>query len=357
MKKQSLSLDIAKSLISIDTTTSKGVNKAMTWLKKWASDQGLYTLNFPGTKALLIQTNPKAQKHFNFVTHIDVVPALDWESAFKPDIKNDQLIGRGAVDDKGPLAVCLEVLVTTKSNDAINVSCLIVTDEETDNKEIGKIIASGEFNPNFSLVVDGGTHTLMDIGQKGIVRCELSLLSKGGHSAFEESSNSASLQMLEVINELNLFASKQPTDPDFSPTFINVSAFISETVPYGLPELATAHLEIQFPSPQKSATWLKKIDELKDVIPHLNVTVHWISEPHLLKDKEILTIFTSLGLENITTGGNNLAKDLSLSGILASSHCPVTEYLAHCTNEKISLEDLEKGAKLYVQLVDALTSR
>ncbi|NLZ56450.1 MAG: M20 family metallopeptidase [Clostridiaceae bacterium] len=44
------------------------------------------------------------------VCHLDVVPAGDWTDAFKPIKTADRIIGRGAIDNKGPAAISLYAL-------------------------------------------------------------------------------------------------------------------------------------------------------------------------------------------------------------------------------------------------------
>lgn len=350
-------LNIAQSLISFDTSSTSGINAALKWLKQWSKNNLLAIKTFPKTKAILIETNPHAKHHFCFVTHLDVVPADNWIEAFMPQVSEGVLIGRGAVDDKGPLAICLEIVNLSKNLSNSNVSCLIITDEETSNIEISKVVSDNHFRPDFSLVVDGGTHELVDIGQKGIINCELSLTAPGGHSAFEEQKNSAIVVLLDVISQLQNKAASSPHHHQFSNTFINISSLQSATVDYGLPDRATAKIQIQFPPPQKKDDWLNILSELTKQHPTLKVKTTWTSEPHLVTDKKTLQLLSNAGLKSITTGGNNLAKDLVLAGIPAVSHCPVTEYVAHCHGEKISLTDLTRGVSLYQQLITLFMSQ
>lgn len=339
-----------QTLIKIDTSNKKGVDEAMDWLTKWCKEQALAVQTFPGTRAMLIQTQPGHDRHLNFLTHIDVVPAEGWKEAFSPQIKDEFLYGRGSVDDKGPLAICLEVLRQNKNNTKLNVSCLVITDEEVVNEEIGTILQSKKFSPAVCIVADGGTHQLMDIGQKGIVRCEITMTTAGGHSAFEEREKSASLRLMDILQQLNRLGQQQAAEKPFSPTFINLSKFVSEAVPYGLPEKAVAHIEIQFPTPQTSTFWREKLAQLEN--DQCQIHVSWTSEPHLLTDEKVLHLLHQLPeMQFVTTGGNNLAKDVCLAGIPAVSHCPVAEYIAHCPDEKIALSDLDQGLAFYQRLV------
>jgi acetylornithine deacetylase/succinyl-diaminopimelate desuccinylase-like protein len=344
-------LEIAQALITLDTTEQAGIDQALTWLRQWAEEQRLVITTFPGTKALLLQTQPQEKKHFCFVTHIDVVPASGWSTAFQPEVQAGKLIGRGAVDDKGPLAICLETLLRVRDLLNLNVSCLIITDEEIENTEIRTIVQNTSFQPDFCLVADGGMHTIVDAGQKGNIRVSLETTTEGGHSAFEEGHLSAALQLFAFIEELRAHAKTQKSDDAFQPTFINISAFHTESVPYGLPSLAQAQLEIQFPPPQNVAHWTEFVTKRAKKFS-TKVTFHWSCEPHSVIGTSVIKLFDAFPeISCITTGGVNLAKDLTLAGIPAVSHCPIDEYNAHCDGEHIGLDDLKKGVHTYTKLV------
>lgn len=345
-------VELAKTLITIDTSRKRGLNKAMAYLGKWSVRRGLIATRLSGTNALLFETHPEVATKFLFVCHVDVVPAMGWQMAFQPVVRRGRLYGRGAVDDKGPLALCLSLLDKWKTNRDINVSCLVVTDEETVNCEIYQILSKHKLSPSCCLVVDGGTHTIFDIGQKGIIRFTVKIKTTGGHSAFEENSKSASLQLLRFLDALKTYAGKQSTDAHFQPTFINVSKFVTETVPYGLPTSAEAHFEIQFPPPQRLENWLSIIQKEKNRHPQTTLKINFTEVPHLVQDEQILNLIRQIPQASlVTVGGVNLAKDLNKAGIPAVGHCPVKTYMGHCDNEFIRLSDFQKGFQTYNELI------
>lgn len=345
-------ISLAKALIAIDTSHPTGQQLAQQYLCKWCGEMGLVCNYIPGTKALYIQTHPDANQEFAFVCHLDVVPAATWRTAFKPKIKNGYLYGRGSVDDKGPLAVCLEVLLHFRSINNINVSCLLTNDEETDNVEIEKVLEKKMFKPSFCLVADGGTHTIFDIGQKGIISLTATVTTSGGHSAFEVTEESAALQLLKFIDNLKTQAVSMPTDKSFKPTLINVSHIISEGIPYAMPTQATANLEIQFPPPQSLTEWLTIIADQKKDVAGLQIKINFTEIPHIVSDRKTLAIINQPQNKMITVGGVNLAKNLNKAGIPAVGHCPVEEYMGHCENERIKIEDFMAGFEEYVELID-----
>lgn len=67
------------------------------------------------------------------VCHLDVVPAGDWEEAFKPLITEDKIIGRGSVDDKGPALSVLYAMKALKDEGFVprrSIRLILGLDEE-----------------------------------------------------------------------------------------------------------------------------------------------------------------------------------------------------------------------------------
>lgn len=339
---------ISKTLISFKTHKKSGLKSARKWLIAWAKQNQLVTLTWPGLNSFLIQTNPRIKKHFCFVAHLDVIPAPNWSQAFYPIIKQQKLFGRGAIDDKGPMACCLTALLAAKKIPC-NTSCLIITDEETENREINFILADKTFNPNFCLVADGGENQKFDIGQKGNLWLSISVETLGGHAAFAEFGNNAANILTQFIASLQTIGQKLPAQKPFSPAFINISKFAANTEPLNMPQKAIAQIQISFPPPQTAAFWLKKIKHNQKV----KIKIDWQSSPHILTAKKWLKLIknTLPGANFITAGAPNLTHDLLLHKIPAISHCPTRKYLAHCDNESINLADLIFGKRFYLSLV------
>ncbi len=352
MTRHQSAIALAKSLIAIDTSNQVGIRTARDLLIEWAETNGLRVTQIPGTLALLIETPSPAAFHAGFVTHLDVVPADGWKDAFIPKIIDGALVGRGAVDDKGPLALCLTLLQKWKSHPDIHVSCLIVTDEETDNTEIVTVLRSITYVPDFCLVVDGGTHDFFDIGQKGILQLSLTVQTTGGHSAFEQRSESAVCQFFDWLHHLKDLSDSLSVDASFSKTFFNISKIFAQSVPFGMPDHLHAEVQIAFPPPQTASFWQSQVAAYCAKQGCIQYEIISQTEPHQTTEKNIRDILSKLpNVRCGTTGGNNLAKDISLGGIPAVSHCPVTEYIAHCPDERMTFSDFQKGLALYDRLV------
>lgn len=53
------------------------------------------------------------------ICHLDVVPAGEWEDAFKPYIEDNKIIGRGSLDDKGPALAVLYAMKALKDENYV----------------------------------------------------------------------------------------------------------------------------------------------------------------------------------------------------------------------------------------------
>lgn len=350
-----LSLDLLMDLLSINTSQKDGLKIAKSILTNWARNNDLKLKIWPQNPSLLFETKPGHKKHISFVCHLDVVGDGGWQEAFNPKIIKGRVFGRGSVDDKGPLVVCLDVLRQSKDIEA-NISCLIVTDEETVNQDILQTIKEKGFKPQFCIVADGGQTNTIDIGQKGNLIVDLKIKTLGGHSAFENDGQSASDSLLDCIQTLKI--STQKPGPSFNKTYINISSIKVFTTPFNMPTKAKVKLQICFSPPETADHWANILEKIKTDMSKkqidLEYNISWKSEPHLLTDNNFLNLLKKSSPKIVfqTTGGNNMSKDLMHSEIPAVSHCPTDHYNAHCDNESIKIKDLKKGILFYKNIVN-----
>ncbi|MGL5020682.1 MAG: Sapep family Mn(2+)-dependent dipeptidase, partial [Mycoplasmatales bacterium] len=94
-----------------------GIANALDAFLKMAEEIGLRTFSNPDGLYGYAEIGPEGTEMLGIIGHIDVVPVNDvsqWTDGlpFSADIKNGQIIGRGALDDKGPMVVCLMAIKT-----------------------------------------------------------------------------------------------------------------------------------------------------------------------------------------------------------------------------------------------------
>lgn len=146
-------------------------------------------------------------------SHMDTVPADDWpDRAFHPRYDNGRLIGRGACDDKGPLAAMIlavrEILLSGKQPPA-NVLLLAAGDEEYAQTGIKSFAALGY--PLENAVFGEATHMQPILQHKGTIRWDIITHGKSAHTSKRELGRNAILDALKVIEELERYEQRIQT--------------------------------------------------------------------------------------------------------------------------------------------------
>ena len=100
--------------------------KVFNYIKNEYKDLYISEYVFNENKALVLSNTKSKKLDIIFCTHIDVVSADDY--SYKED--NDNIYGRGTIDMKGSVAVCLQILKNIKTD--IKVALFITSDEEID---------------------------------------------------------------------------------------------------------------------------------------------------------------------------------------------------------------------------------
>ena len=151
-----------------------------------------YAKNRPNVIATLKGSLParQASRAAILITpHFDTVPiGKGW--TYDPlggAIVQGRLYGRGASDDKGNLASCMEVmrsLIEDKIQLKKNVILAATVDEETGSHfGIIPLLAQKVLRPKFALVMDSdGFDTI--IAQKGLFHCRIQIFGKKAHGAY-----------------------------------------------------------------------------------------------------------------------------------------------------------------------------
>jgi acetylornithine deacetylase/succinyl-diaminopimelate desuccinylase-like protein len=145
-----------------------------------------------------------------FESHADTVPADDWpDRAFTPRVQDGHVVGRGACDDKGPLAAMVLAvcdLLSSGERPPQTVLLLAAGDEECGQTGI-KAFAD-------SVIPSAGCAAAWNVGRgvfgeptsvrpvvqhKGTIRWDVTVRGKSAHSSQPELGTSAILGMLRVI--------------------------------------------------------------------------------------------------------------------------------------------------------------
>ena len=313
-------------------------------------------------------------KVFCYLGHTDVVPSGpedEWTSPpFEANIVEGELIGRGAADMKGSVAVFIESVKN------------FLTDHPSPNFQIWVMLTSNEEGEP----ADGKINTLMDaltdqnqfidyclvgeasssdkvgdvlrVGRRGSLSGKLKLIGKQGHVAYPHKVLSPILEVGPIINELNQMIWDEGNE-HFDPTSFQISNIDSGT---GATNVVPGHLNMLFNfrfSPESSQESLKErfVQVLEKSKCSFEIDWTLNAQPYLTKKTELLSIIqTALkkinGKEAIVDngGGTSDGRWVSPSGSEVIELGPRNQTI-HKIDEKISLADLVLLQEIYQQIL------
>jgi acetylornithine deacetylase len=186
----------------------------------------------PIHESLLITVEGRDRRPYTLVeAHMDTVPADDWlECAFLPRLRDGQLFGRGACDDKGSLAamiLAVQEILESGSRPPLPVALLAAGDEEHAQTGI-KQFAALDY-PLARAVIGEPTRLQPILQHKGVVRWDITVHGRSAHSSQPELGRDAIAGAMRVIRWLEdhqqrlreTFTSRWMTGPTITVTMIH----------------------------------------------------------------------------------------------------------------------------------------
>lgn len=140
-----------------------------------------------------------------FESHMDTVPAVEWaDRAFSPHVDGTRVIGRGANDDKGPLAAMAMAaisLLKSKQRPRYTVLFLAAGDEEYAQHGIKHFIATSDRKISRGIFGEP-TENRPIIQHKGVARWDIVVHGRSAHSSQPHLGRNAISDMIRVIEHL-----------------------------------------------------------------------------------------------------------------------------------------------------------
>ena len=313
-------------------------------------------------------------KVFCYLGHTDVVPSgpeEEWTShPFEANIVDGDLIGRGAADMKGSVAVFIESIknfLADNPNPNFQIWVMLTSNEEGEPAD-GKIntLIDSLTNQNqfidYCLVGEASSSDsvgdVLRVGRRGSLSGKLRLIGKQGHVAYPHKVLSPILEVGPIINELNKITWDQGNE-HFDPTSFQISNIDSGT---GATNVVPGHLNMLFNfrfSPESSQESLKErfIQVLEKSKCSFEIDWTLNAQPYLTKKTKLLSIIqTALkkinGKEAIIDngGGTSDGRWVSPSGSEVIELGPRNQTI-HKIDEKISVTDLALLQEIYQQIL------
>ena len=313
-------------------------------------------------------------KVFCYLGHTDVVPSGpedEWTSPpFEANIVEGELIGRGAADMKGSVAVFIESVknfLADYPSPNFQIWVMLTSNEEgepTDGKINTLMDALTDQNQfiDYCLVGEASSSDkvgdVLRVGRRGSLSGKLKLIGKQGHVAYPHKVLSPILEVGPIINELNQMIWDEGNE-HFDPTSFQISNIDSGT---GATNVVPGNLNMLFNfrfSPESSQESLKErfVQVLEKSKCSFEIDWTLNAQPYLTKKTELLSIIqTALkkinGKEAIVDngGGTSDGRWVSPSGSEVIELGPRNQTI-HKIDEKISLADLILLQEIYQQIL------
>jgi len=374
-------LQLAKELIRFPSITPVDAG-VMKFLEKKLKKLGFKTKllefkekNFKPVKNLYARLGRKGP-NFCYAGHLDVVPPgniKDWTiNPFKPSVKNNHLIGRGANDMKSSVAAFVSAVSNFLSkNEKFNgsISLLITGDEEGDaingTKKVVEYLKKRKEKINFCLVGEPTNPNklgeMIKIGRRGSLTGKLIIFGLQGHVAYPARANNPSTIIVNILKELKNINFDKGTK-DFQPTNLEVTRInINNTADNVVPAIAEATFNIRFNNKHSSTSLKKKLNKIfrkitKKHKSKFKVEYRVSGEAFLTKPNK-----TTFMIQNIVKKVTKIKPKLSTTGGTSDLRfirkiSPGLEFglvgkTMHKIDEAVSLKDLKNLTKIYTNIL------
>lgn len=150
---------------------------------------------FNGFSSLVITNTKEKDYDVVFCVHIDVVPCEKYQF----EKKGNTILGRGAIDMKGAVSVCMTLFNHLKTDK--NVALFITSDEEIDGNCAKQLV---DLYPNIKLAIvpDGGSNFELVIEEKGLLQLKLEINTKASHASTPFLGVNAITSLYELYNKI-----------------------------------------------------------------------------------------------------------------------------------------------------------
>jgi len=370
-------LKLAKELIRRPSITPKDAG-AINLLAKNLRSLGFkcQIINFKNVKNLYAKLG-RLSPNFCYAGHTDVVPPgniNEWSvNPFKPTVKNNKLIGRGANVMKASIA-CFVAAVSKfkKKNKKFkgSISLLITGDEEGlaihGTKRVVKYLKRKREKINFCLVGEPTNPNklgeMIKVGRRGSITGRLTVIGVQGHVAYPHRANNPSNSMVKILKKLKEIKLDKGTKnfqaSNLEITKINIDNHADNVIPGS----AESVFNIRFNNRHSSSSLKRKLNSIfksitKKTKCRFSVKYETSGEAFLTKPNK-----TTYMVQNTIKKITRIKPQLSTSGGTSDARfirkiAPCLEFglvgkTMHKIDESVPLSDLKKLTNIYLKILE-----
>ena len=370
-------LKLAKKLISKPSITPKDAG-TINLLAKNLQSLGFkcQIMNFKNIKNLYAKLG-KSPPNFCYAGHTDVVPPgniSDWSvNPFKPAVKNNKLIGRGANDMKASIACFVAAVSRFKIKNKKfkgSISLLITGDEEgvaiNGTKKVIEYLKKKKEKINFCIVGEPTNPNklgeMIKIGRRGSITGRLTVIGTQGHVAYPHRANNPSdtiIRILKKLKETKLDnGTKNFQASNLEVTKININNHADNVIPGS----ANAVFNIRFNNKHSSNSLKRKLNVIfksisKKAKCKFNIKYEVSGESFLTKPNK-----TTYMIQNTIKKITRIKPKLSTTGGTSDARfirkiAPCLEFglvgkTMHKVDESVPITDLKKLTKIYESILE-----
>ncbi|MBK5463524.1 ArgE/DapE family deacylase [Peribacillus sp. TH27] len=285
--KESVEVELTKTLISYRPVTSTEINSCMDYCSKWLQEHGLVVevLENKGLKIIVanLPNNCKDLPKVILNGHIDVVPG--GENVFKPKIENGKLFGRGSYDMLGAVATMMIVMsdLTKKDSLKYNVSLVLVPDEEKGGQDGTKFLVDNGYLGDF-VICGEPTNYDISIQSKGVLQVEITVKGKSAHASRPWLGENAIEKAMDTYKKIKSLKCFEETNAFFSEKSFNLSTINGGSVINQVPDECSFELDIRL-LPDQSVEEIFNL--IKSEVPNIKISLLRRGEPVMVDENNI----------------------------------------------------------------------
>ncbi len=370
-------LKLAKELIRRPSITPKDAG-TINLLAKNLRSLGFkcHLINFKNIKNLYAKLG-RSSPNFCYAGHTDVVPPgkiSDWSvNPFKPVVKKNKLIGRGANDMKASIACFVAAVSRFKAKNKKfkgSISLLITGDEEglaiNGTKRVVEYLKKRREKINFCLVGEPTNANrlgeMIKIGRRGSITGRLTVIGTQGHVAYPHRANNPSNAMVKILKRIKETKLDKGTKnfqaSNLEITKINIDNHADNVIPGS----ANAVFNIRFNNKHSSSSLKRKLNAIFKSITKrekckFKVQYEVSGQAFLTKPNK-----TTYMIQNIIKKITKIKPKLSTAGGTSDARfirkiAPCLEFglvgkTMHKIDESVSLPDLKKLTSIYQNILE-----
>jgi len=370
-------LKLAKELIRRPSITPKDAGAINILVKKLRSlGFKCQLINFKNIKNLYAKLG-KSSPNFCYAGHTDVVSPgniSDWSvNPFKPTVKNNKLIGRGANDMKASIACFVAAVSRFKAkNKKFNgsISLLITGDEEgvaiNGTKRVVEYLKRKREKINFCLVGEPTNPNklgeMIKIGRRGSITGKLTIIGTQGHVAYPHRANNPSSTMVNILKKIKEIKLDKGTK-NFQASNLEITKInIDNNADNVIPGSADSVFNIRFNNKHSSNSLKRKLNAIfksitKKAKCKFEVRYELSGESFLTKPNK-----TTYMIQNSIKKITGIKPKLSTAGGTSDARfirkiAPCLEFglvgkTMHKINESVPVSDLKKLTNIYQNILE-----